>query len=507
MLTMKWNNLIFVLVLAGFASGMTLPETDSAALEMAAEVVAAENDDYTVLEKLSETMVHPENFNEDLVLQDALDDVDVVASLTETENHEYAPDASEVNSANDEGSQDSGVVEVNSDNDEAAEASVVEENSANEGESEVNVPANEEVSQDNGVVEVNSGNDEAAEASVVEENSANEGESDANVSANEEVSQDSGVVEVNSGNDEAAEVSAVEENSANEGESEANVPANEEVSQDSGVVEVNSDNDEAAEATVVEENSGNDEAAEATVVEGSSDNEEASTNDGNDEHAHETENNDNEQGEEPEENVVETTTVSVVTTTELPTCSTPGLQAHETDCRLYYSCSALDSADGTLRLQTLSCGEDEAFNAAWGRCARDISSCPNEFACLAPGAFEDPLSNVSYYLCYSRLTLDGYLLYHVKCGSGEVFLPEIGKCFIDLSDFANAYLNYDWLQVHDVDVVKLEYEQYKTEAKLQMKLEKEKAKMEKKLQKELEKLAKKKAKEEAKAAKAALLGL
>lgn len=360
---------------------MTLPETDSAALEMAAEVVAAENDDYTVLEKLSETMVHPENFNEDLVLQDALDDVDVLASLTETENHEYAPDASEVNSANDE------------------------------------------------------------------------------------------------------------------------------VSQDSGVVEVNSDNDEAAEATVVEENSGNDEAAEATVVEGSSDNEEASTNDGNDEHAHETENNDNEQGEEPEENVVETTTVSVVTTTELPTCSTPGLQAHETDCRLYYSCSALDSADGTLRLQTLSCGEDEAFNAAWGRCARDISSCPNEFACLAPGAFEDPLSNVSYYLCYSRLTLDGYLLYHVKCGSGEVFLPEIGKCFIDLSDFANAYLNYDWLQVHDVDVVKLEYEQYKTEAKLQMKLEKEKAKMEKKLQKELEKLAKKKAKEEAKAAKAALLGL
>uniref|UniRef100_A0A1A9ZB22 Chitin-binding type-2 domain-containing protein n=1 Tax=Glossina pallidipes TaxID=7398 RepID=A0A1A9ZB22_GLOPL len=465
MLTMKWNNLIFVLVLAGFASGMTLPETDSAALEMAAEVVAAENDDYTVLEKLSETVVHPENFNEDLVLQDALDDVDVVASLTETENHEYAPDASEVNSANDEVSQDSDVGEVNSGNDEAAEASVVEENSANEGESEVNVPANEEVSLDNDVVEVNSGNDEAAEASVVEENSANEGES------------------------------------------EANVPANEEVSQDSDVVEVNSDNDEAAEATAVDENSGNDEAAEATVVEGSSDNEEASTNDGNDEHAHETENNDKEQGEEPEENVVETTTVSVVTTTELPTCSTPGLQAHETDCRLYYSCSALDSADGTLRLQTLSCGEDEAFNAAWGRCARDISSCPNEFACLAPGAFEDPLSNVSYYLCYSRLTLDGYLLYHVKCGSGEVFLPEIGKCFIDLSDFANAYLNYDWLQVHDVDVVKLEYEQYKTEAKLQMKLEKEKAKMEKKLQKELEKLAKKKAKEEAKAAKAALLGL
>ncbi|KAL9882031.1 mucin related 18B [Glossina fuscipes fuscipes] len=478
---MKWNNLIFVLVLAGFASGMTLPETDSAALERAAEVVAAENDDYTVLEKLSDSLVHAENFNEDLELQDALEDADVVVSITETENDEYAPDAS----ANEEVSQDSDVVEVNSGNDEAAEVSVVEENSASE--SEANVSANEEVSQDS-EVEGNSGNDEAAEVSVVEENSTNEGEDEASVSANEEVSQDN-AVEVNSGNDEVAEATVVEENSGNDEAGEATV------------VEENSGNEEAAEATVVEESSDNEEAAEATVVEESSDNEEASTNDGNDE------NNDNEQGEEPEETVSETTTVSADTTTELPTCSTPGLQAHETDCRLYYSCSALDSADGTLRLQTLSCGEDEAFNAAWGRCARDIASCPNEFACLAPGAFEDPLSNASYYLCYSRLTLDGYLLYHVKCGSGEVFLPEIGKCFIDLSDFANAYLNYDWLQVHDIDVVKLEYEQYKTEAKLQIKLEKEKAKMEKKLQKELEKLAKKKAKEEAKAAKAALLGL
>uniref|UniRef100_A0A1A9W683 Chitin-binding type-2 domain-containing protein n=1 Tax=Glossina brevipalpis TaxID=37001 RepID=A0A1A9W683_9MUSC len=450
-LTMKWNNLIFVLVLAGFASGMTLPDSESASLGVAAEVVAAENDDYTVLEKLDESLVHAENFNEHLTLQEALEDYDVekvelVEALTETENDEFGLDVnvSEVN-----------VVEVNSGDDEPSEASVSEVNSANE---EVN---------EGSVVEVNSNNDEAFEASVVEE-----------TSVNEEVSEDN-VVEVNSNNAEASEASVPEVNSVTE--------------------EVNEENSGNNEDNVVEENSGN---------------EEAPTGDDNDENENETETeaeaeNNNQQEEDSVSDVngqpelEETTTVGVDTTTELPACSTPGLQAHETDCGLYYSCSAV--ADGTLRLQTLSCGKDEAFNAAWGRCARDISSCPNDFACLAPGTFEDPLSNTSYYLCYKRLTLDGYLLYHVNCGSGEIYLPEIGKCFIDLSDFENAYLNYDWLQVHDIDVVKLEIEQYKAEAKLQMKLEKEKLKMEKKLQKELEKMAKKKAKEEAKALKLALL--
>lgn len=163
------------------------------------------------------------------------------------------------------------------------------------------------------------------------------------------------------------------------------------------------------------------------------------------------------------------------------------------------NCSAHNPESEQLTEMEQECPENEAFHLGWNRCRRDLGKCTdNKVNCIVDGALADPESTTSYYLCSKSLSDDTFHLFHVKCKTGEVYLPALGKCFIDLTDFANAYQSYDWTAVSDFEVVKQELAEYRFKEKMELKIKKEEAKMQKKLQKELEKLAKKKAKEEAK---------
>lgn len=188
-------------------------------------------------------------------------------------------------------------------------------------------------------------------------------------------------------------------------------------------------------------------------------------------------------------------------------CTTEGLTAVVNDCHKYVNCSKHNPEVDQLTEVEEECPENEAFHAEWNGCRRDLGKCSdNSVLCSMEGSVADPKGgNSSYYYCTKSLADETFHLFYVKCKTGEVYLPALGKCFIDLTDFANAYQSYDWTAVSDFELVKQELAEYRVKEKMELKIKKEEAKMQKKLQKELEKLAKKKAKEEAKAQKKTLL--
>lgn len=201
-------------------------------------------------------------------------------------------------------------------------------------------------------------------------------------------------------------------------------------------------------------------------------------------------------------NKPEESTTTTTTTAPPPLCSTPGLQAHETDCHAFYDCSTVGSSDGSLRLQTKFCAPNQAFNVEFSSCSRDISTCANDVVCLAKGGVADPAGNNSYYLCEPRLIGGGFHVFHVQCSENQIFYPVLGKCFLDFNNLGQqpypVYPPYNWNQIEDIDIVKAELKVIKQHDKLKLKLEKEKIKAEKKLEKEAQKEAQRIAKEQEK---------
>lgn len=180
-------------------------------------------------------------------------------------------------------------------------------------------------------------------------------------------------------------------------------------------------------------------------------------------------------------------------------CSEVGIFPHDTNCNSYYTCIA--AASGLQRVDH-ACPIKSAFNDELKRCARDISFCSDDQACLVAGSYEDTQSNATYYRCVPRLT-GGFHKYRIDCRAGEVFVSQLGKCFIDMNNLQNLPINFwqDNGQLDDEHIVKMELKEFKTIDKAKFKVQKLKEKLEKKLQEQLAKKAAKDAKETSKAEK------
>lgn len=206
-----------------------------------------------------------------------------------------------------------------------------------------------------------------------------------------------------------------------------------------------------------------------------------------------------------ESSITEETTTTTTTTQPPPPplCDIPGVQGDQADCHAYQECTSAGFSDGSNHLVTKFCASNEAFNVEFGRCSRDISSCPLvPVNCQIKGGVADPSSNTSYYLCEPRLLGGGFLIFHVQCSANQLFYPELGKCFIDVNNLPQApypaFPPYYWNQIEDIDIVKAEVKLIKEQDKVKLKAEKDRLKAEKKLQKEIQKQAEQRAKEEEK---------
>ncbi|XP_036344258.1 uncharacterized protein LOC118753479 [Rhagoletis pomonella] len=204
--------------------------------------------------------------------------------------------------------------------------------------------------------------------------------------------------------------------------------------------------------------------------------------------------------ETPEESV----TKNDNTTTEAPRiptqklCATLGTFAAENDCRSYFTCTP--SAIGELQIQPKNCPNGQAFDRTLLRCSRDLSPCTGIFYCNAEGTFAASTDNSSYYWCVASRLSNGLRVYHVKCGNGQIFTPELGKCFVDMTSLHDLSLNYDLYlsKSPDEECVREEVKIMKAEEKVKLKEAKLREKIQRKYEKELLKKAEKEAKEQAK---------
>lgn len=200
---------------------------------------------------------------------------------------------------------------------------------------------------------------------------------------------------------------------------------------------------------------------------------------------------------ELEDENVETTTTTTVAATE-SFCTEPGTYAKENDCRIYINCTP--TTTNLLIRAIMPCPTGQAYNPALLRCTRDLSPCADAFSCEMEGTFADPHDNASYYWCVaSRLTI-AYHIYHIKCGNGQIFTHELGKCFVDMTNLQDLPLNYELYMSKspDEECVREEVKVLKAEEKAKLKEAKLREKIRKKYEKELQKKAAKEAKEQAK---------
>lgn len=168
------------------------------------------------------------------------------------------------------------------------------------------------------------------------------------------------------------------------------------------------------------------------------------------------------------------------------TCATPGQrQRHELNCQQYYECSSQGSPIGSFHLLIKSCPERQAFNVELNRCSRDISDCTLPIQCSVKGGIADPASNSSYYHCEPRLVDEGFRVFHINCGSYELYYPQLGKCFIDVNKIpTQSSPSLNWNQIRDYDIVRAERKLLKAQDKLKLKQQKaqQKAKQQQELQ-------------------------
>ncbi|XP_017489698.1 PREDICTED: uncharacterized protein LOC108377914 [Rhagoletis zephyria] len=197
----------------------------------------------------------------------------------------------------------------------------------------------------------------------------------------------------------------------------------------------------------------------------------------------------------------ESVTKNDSTTTSAPTqnlCATLGTFAAENDCRSYFTCTP--SAIGELQIQPKNCPNGQAFDTTLLHCSRDLSPCTGIFHCNAEGTFAASTDNSSYYWCVASRLSARLRVYHVKCGNGQIFTPELGKCFVDMTSLHDLSLNYDLYlsKSPDEECVREEVKIMKAEEKVKLKEAKLREKIQRKYEKELLKKAEKEAKEQAK---------
>ncbi|XP_004535392.1 uncharacterized protein LOC101461053 [Ceratitis capitata] len=201
--------------------------------------------------------------------------------------------------------------------------------------------------------------------------------------------------------------------------------------------------------------------------------------------------------ETPETNSDETVTASAEPTTA-SLCTTPGRHAVENDCRAYITCT--HAATGELQRTQTSCPTSQAYDPELQRCSRDLSPCTDNFRCELEGTYADPSDNTSYYWCVASRLSTVQHIYHIQCGSGQIYTPELGKCFVDMTNLQNLSLNYELYMSKspDEECVREEVKVLRAEEKAKLKAAKLREKIQKKYEKELLKKAAKEAKEQAK---------
>nr|XP_014088010.1 uncharacterized protein LOC106616071 [Bactrocera oleae] len=190
-------------------------------------------------------------------------------------------------------------------------------------------------------------------------------------------------------------------------------------------------------------------------------------------------------------------TTTPVVATESP-CTEPGTYAAENNCRAFISCEST-VINQLIKAQT-PCPTGQAYNPALLRCSRDLSPCADSFRCELEGTFANPDDNSSYYWCVASRLTDAYHIYHIKCGNGQIYTHELGKCFADMTNLQDLPLNYELYMSKspDEEYVREEVKVLKAEEKAKLKEAKLREKIRKKYEKELLKKAAKEAKEQAK---------
>ncbi|XP_067636411.1 uncharacterized protein Mur18B [Eurosta solidaginis] len=197
--------------------------------------------------------------------------------------------------------------------------------------------------------------------------------------------------------------------------------------------------------------------------------------------------------------------------TDTAKCTIPGTFAEDNDCRSYITCSTAATVDGLgnprLVKSIKRCPYEQAFHRELLRCTRDLSPCAGAFKCEMEGTFADIADNSSYFWCVaSRLNGTGgggsgaYHIYHVKCGNGQIYTNELGKCFVDMMNLQDLPLNYELYMSKspDEECVREEVKVLQAEEKAKLKEAKLREKIRKKYEKELRKKAIKEAKQQAK---------
>ncbi|XP_028899850.2 uncharacterized protein LOC105218148 isoform X2 [Zeugodacus cucurbitae] len=199
---------------------------------------------------------------------------------------------------------------------------------------------------------------------------------------------------------------------------------------------------------------------------------------------------------------VDTTTSDRTTTTPAATtaapCTEPGTQAVANDCRAYISCTTT-ATNELVKVQKL-CPIGQAYNPALLRCSRDLSPCADAFRCELEGTYAVPRDNSSYYWCVASRLTASFHIYQIKCGNGQIFTHELGKCFVDMSNLQDLPLNYELYMSKSADeeCVSEEVKLLRAEEKAKLKEAKLREKIRKKYEKELLKKAAKEAKAQAK---------
>ncbi|XP_053950601.1 uncharacterized protein LOC128858390 isoform X2 [Anastrepha ludens] len=198
--------------------------------------------------------------------------------------------------------------------------------------------------------------------------------------------------------------------------------------------------------------------------------------------------------DEPWKEIISETETSATTTL----CHTPGTFADENDCRSYFICSA--TVTNQLQKTQKICPFGQAFDKTRLLCSRDLSPCADVFDCPKDGTFADPTNNSTYYWCATSLLNAGYHIYHVKCGTNQIYTHELGKCFINMSHLEDLTQNYELYMSKSPDeqCVHEEVSILRTEEKVKLKELKLREKIKRKYEKELMKKAAKDAKELAK---------